>query len=336
MSSIILKEPDEGRFTPVKNSFIDLYMINANGEYVKIYLYLLRCIHDAKLAENLTISSFADVFDCTEKDILRGLKYWENAGLLHLTFQQENLTGIELTSPAVSTENPKKEHTEISTSRMNSLLENKELKEILTIAQTYLGKTLNQTEIDVLLFFYDNLGFSGDLIEYLIEYCVTNSHKSFRYIEKVGISWHEAGITTKSQAKEYISHFSSTYFSVLKAFGITGRAPAQIEKDFIDKWQNTYGFLPELILEACTRTINTIHQPSFKYADSILSRWKEKGVTTLSDLSSIDQAHEKRRQINQENAASTPERTVKKTGFNNFPEQDYDFAELEKVLLQRN
>lgn len=336
MSSIRLKEPDSCKFTLIKNTFIDNYMINANGEYVKIYLYLLRCFSDPEKSSSLTISAFADTFDCTEKDILRGLKYWENAGLLTLTFSQECLTEIALAEPAAQMSKSAPDtpaEKELSASRMSSLLDNRELKQLMTIAQTYLGKMLNQTEVDTLIFFYDNLGFSADLIEYLLEYCVTNLHKSFRYIEKVAIAWHEAGIVSRSQAKEYVSSYSNTYFSILKAFGITGRSPAQTEKDFIDKWQNVYGFQQDIILEACTRTINTIHQPSFKYADSILSRWKEKGVSTLSDLASIDQAHEKRRQVNQENAASQP---VKKTAFNNFPERDYDFDALEKALLQRN
>ena len=31
--------------TIVPNQFIDRFMPSANGEFVKVYLYLLRCIH---------------------------------------------------------------------------------------------------------------------------------------------------------------------------------------------------------------------------------------------------------------------------------------------------
>lgn len=37
---------------------------------------------------------------------------------------------------------------------------------------------------------------SAELIEYLIEYCVENGHKSMHYINKVALSWHEENITT--------------------------------------------------------------------------------------------------------------------------------------------
>lgn len=350
MSSISLKQNMSTGVTLLKNEFIDNYMINANGEYVKIYLYILRCLNAPGFSTSLSINNFADIFDCTEKDILRALKYWENAGLLSLDFSGDTLSSIEVNdvekrllntanqevSAAISHESPQQVQypNDISPSRLSKLVNNTEIKQLLFIAQKYMGKTLNATETNTILYFYDNLGFSADLIEYLLEYCASNDKKSFRYIEKTGIAWHEAGISTPGQAREYVSSFSNTYFSVLKAFGISGRTPAQTEKEFIDKWTNQYGFSLDLILEACNRTINTIHQPSFKYADSILGRWKSKNVHSITDLKSIDSAHEKRKEVNAKTAKSTA--APKKTSFNNFPQRDYDFDELEKALLKRN
>ena len=34
--------------TVVKNTFIDQYMPQANGEFVKVYLYLLRCANTGR------------------------------------------------------------------------------------------------------------------------------------------------------------------------------------------------------------------------------------------------------------------------------------------------
>lgn len=356
MSTISLKPNLTTGVTLVKNIFIDHYMINANGEYVKLYLYLLRCMDEPEFSASLSVNNFADIFDCTEKDILRALKYWENAGLLTLEFSGDRLCAIQVNDPetlrrnalsgnasasqtAASSDRPSSPESpsDIPASRLSKLVENTEIKQLLFIAQKYMGKTLNATETNTILYFYDSLGFSADLIEYLLEYCASNDHRSFRYIEKTGIAWHEMGISSPEQAREYTANFSNTYFSVLKAFGISGRMPAQAEKDFIDKWTNGYGFSLDLILEACNRTINTIHQPSFKYTDSILGRWKEKNVHSIADLKSIDSAHEKRKEINAQtakvqNQAPAP---VKKTAFNNFPQRDYDFDELEKALLKR-
>ena len=63
--------------TVVSNAFIDTYMAAANGEYVKVFLYLLR--HNG---EEITVSAIADALDHTESDVKRALAYWEEAGLL--------------------------------------------------------------------------------------------------------------------------------------------------------------------------------------------------------------------------------------------------------------
>ncbi len=344
MSNIIFKNKTHMGVTLLKNIFIDHYMINANGEYVKIYIYILRCLDDSQLFSKLSVNHLADVFDCTEKDILRALKYWENAGLVTMETTNGQLSAITInelgtlnepsvaTATTVTTET--KDSKNISQQRLNALSSQTDVKQLLCIAQTYMGKTLNATEINTILFFYDNLHLSVDLIEYLLEYCASNNHKSFHYIEKVGIAWHEAGITTPAEAKEFAGSFSNAYFSIMKAFGITGRAPAQAEKDYIDKWMNTYGFRIDLIIEACNRTISSIHQPSFKYADSILCRWKEKNIHSSSDLRALDEAHEKRKATNLNTAAKQAAMpNTKKTAFNNFQQSEYDFNAIEKALL---
>ena len=58
--------------TLVANTFIDEYMANASGEYVKVYLYLLRHQQDA-----VSIEQIADALNHTESDVKRALAYWE-------------------------------------------------------------------------------------------------------------------------------------------------------------------------------------------------------------------------------------------------------------------
>lgn len=63
--------------TAVSNTFIDEYMGTASGEYVKVYLYLLR--HEG---ENVELPDIADALNHTEADVRRALAYWERAGVL--------------------------------------------------------------------------------------------------------------------------------------------------------------------------------------------------------------------------------------------------------------
>ena len=81
MDKIILKNTLHHTTTILPNEFIDHYMIKADGEYVKIYLLILRLMN-----QNLPvqIDQLADTLELTQKDIIRALKYWEKEGLLEL------------------------------------------------------------------------------------------------------------------------------------------------------------------------------------------------------------------------------------------------------------
>ena len=68
--------------TLISNRFIDDFMPQANGEFVKVYLYLLRSVQSH--AYNFTISAIADKFNNTEMDIIRALRYWQKTEILRL------------------------------------------------------------------------------------------------------------------------------------------------------------------------------------------------------------------------------------------------------------
>ena len=57
------------QYTYIPNAFIDTYMPEANGSFVKVYLYLLRQMGTATPV--LTIEMMADMLSNTEADILR-------------------------------------------------------------------------------------------------------------------------------------------------------------------------------------------------------------------------------------------------------------------------
>ena len=208
----------------------------------------------------------------------------------------------------------------------------KELKSLLFIAEQYLGKTLTRTDVDTITYFYETLHMSADLIEYLIETCVENGHKSMHYIQKVAFSWVEEGIETVSQAKEQSMLYSRNCYTVLNAFGIKNRGPAASELTYIKKWAEEYGFSSDIIQEACRRTISATHQPTFEYAATILGRWRQNGVKHLSDISALDDAYQKEKSAGR--TASRPRAAVK--NMNNFERRTYDMDALEEQLLNSN
>lgn len=81
----------KARVTVITNEFIDEYMPTANGEYVKVYLYLLR--HEERPVE---IAEIADALNHTEADVKRALGYWEKAGVLVRGSESEQRQGTAM------------------------------------------------------------------------------------------------------------------------------------------------------------------------------------------------------------------------------------------------
>ena len=395
MSLISLQNSSELEVTILSNRFIDNFMPRANGEFVKVYIYLLRAVSSSP--SSFSLEHMADRLFCTERDIFRALKYWEGEKILSLTYTTDRqLSGITLLEPfadaghmesSASSENifstagtssspvsaqmaagisqpvaltgsaPKNvslsssnsavssgTSSELSTSadyirsltpdHISELKQNEEVSQLLYIADQYLAKTLTPTEMQKIFFFYDELHMSADLIEYLVEYCVSRGRKSMRYIETVALAWTRDGVTTVEMARDASSRFSKDYYTILKAMGISGRNPVENEISYIDTWRKTYGFDLELIQEACSRTVLSTGQPSFQYADKILSGWKKKNVHTLEDVRLLDAEHKKRQLEKAVSRKKQPAaQSQSNNRFNNFHQRDYDFTEYEKRLL---
>lgn len=84
MSLISLQNSSELEVTILSNRFIDNFMPRANGEFVKVYIYLLRMVSAAP--SSFSLEHMADSLFCTERDISRALKYWEGEKLIALTY----------------------------------------------------------------------------------------------------------------------------------------------------------------------------------------------------------------------------------------------------------
>lgn len=409
MTAINISSDIATSFTTVSDIFIDQYMPKANGEFVKVYLYLLRATGSG--AGIATISEIADHFSNTEADIIRALNYWASEGILQVqTGADGQIMGINLCSLSVSgmqaaqsniqsavadnaaqnnlqnsvvnnaaqnilqnsvVNNAAQNISTVNTRMHDSVVEklksqtpdkaassqkeytldeikefrkNPDISELFFIIETYLKHTLSSTDTNMVLYWLDVLHFSTDLVEYLVEYCITKGHSSLRYMNKVALGWADAGIKTVDQAKDDAAAHSQIYYSVMKALGITGRNLVDSEVSLINKWVGEYGFDIELVKAACSKTISAIQKPSFEYTDSILANWRKKDVHTLKDVEVLDANFAKANKAsatgssqstNAANGSSKPKsnNSSSKNKFNNFNQRNNDYDKLEKLFL---
>ena len=409
MTAINISSDIATSFTTVSDIFIDQYMPKANGEFVKVYLYLLRATGSG--AGIATISEIADHFSNTEADIIRALNYWASEGILQVqTGADGQIMGINLCSLSVSgmqaaqsniqsavadnaaqnnlqngvvnnatqnnlqngvvnnaaqnistanirmqdsvveklknqaTDKPAPSQKEYTLDEIKEFRKNPDISELFFIIETYLKHTLSSTDTNMVLYWLDELHFSTDLVEYLVEYCITKGHSSLRYMNKVALGWADAGIKTVDQAKDDAAAHSQIYYSVMKALGITGRNLVDSEVSLINKWVGEYGFDIELVKAACSKTISAIQKPSFEYTDSILANWRKKDVHTLKDVEVLDANFAKANKAsatgssqgtNAANCSSKPKsnNSSSKNKFNNFNQRNNDYDKLEKLFL---
>ena len=283
-------------FTQVNNDFIDGEMLSANGEYVKVYLLLLRYAGDTSFdITEAVITKLADKLDCTEKDVLRAIDYWEKEGLIERNVLQED-------------EAKEKEKLE--------------MRRLLVMATKHLQKQLIITEVNTVYYIYHDLKFSYELTNYLFEYCTSKGKANLGYIKKVAENWHENKVTTVQQAKDHTDQNYTFCYKVLAAFGIKGRNAAQVEIDYCNKWLKELGFSQEMVLKACERVMLKTHKPSFVKADEILNEWKNLGITEPGQLTEYDDMKRAKK------ASTTPVKAKPETF-----KREYDMSALEKQLL---
>ena len=210
-----------------------------------------------------------------------------------------------------------------TTEQLREFKKRENVSELLFAAQQYFGRTLSPTEIKTILFFMDELHFSDDLIDHLLQYCVERDKKDFKYVEKVAINWAEQGITTWEQAKETIGKYDRNTYVIMNELGKSG-SPTRKEMEFINRWVKDYLFPMEVIVEACQRTVLATDSHRFEYADRILKSWKDQNVRQESDILRADELHQRNKKAVSKTVSNK---------FNQFTQNDYDFDDLEKKLI---
>lgn len=378
MKTISITSENGETFSSISNFFIDYYMTSANGEFVKIYLYMVRL---QSIGRPVSIQEIADHFQCTQKDVCRAIRYWVDRNVLRLEYNQQSeligitvlnlyppvqqeesdrTSGMELlhpmetdvsgkvyplsqtrppipdTEPArtIAVSSSKEETATIpmkktyTPAELNELNGDKEMESILYQFEMYCGHPPVATELQALLYIYEQLQFPATLLEYLIEYCASLGHTAHRYMEKVAIDWYQRGIRTAEDAKRETAAYNALNTAITREMGLK-RVLTPIELRYINKWKNDYSFQQDIIIEACQRAGEN-NKLTFRYVNGILTDWHNRQVTSLEDIRKLDEQHQAQKKV----AAKASSSKVQNIPFNNFQQQGYDNKDLESFFIK--
>lgn len=279
---ILRFSPDAARreMTPVDNLFFLTYMPDADGMFVKVYLYgLMQCYHAA-----LSEDSIADALGLTEAQVRCAFVYWQSRGLVRITSEEPFAVEYLLTEQEALTRAVSVKH--------RSLIES--VNGILS------PRTLQLREMKAVYDCVELYDLSEDAVRELILHCaeVKGKRVSMNYVLTVAQSWKEQGIVQAEQAQQYVEQYR------LKKHGATEvlrrwnkrRNPTKDEMDLYDRWINDWGFDSEAILTACAKLV-TAGTPTFAALGLQLEELLQQGKTTKMEIERLGDSEQQWREF---------------------------------------
>lgn len=315
------------KFTPVSNIFLERYMPKARGEFVKVYLIMLKYNLTGEPGVNSTV--LATSLNLLESDIINALNYWNEEGVIKLVpidkMGNFNIKFVDLSNEG---------NANVEKFNLVEELTNTSNGDMLKDIGRLLGRTLSPTEVETYIGWKKEFNFSYELILLLIEFCASKGKTNFRYIEKVAIAWNEMNIKTIDDAQNYIRKTEDkwgTYREILKFLGIRNADIMKPQEDMLEKWTSTYNYSLDIIKKACDICFQRLNRADFKYIDGILSSWNKDNLRTMKDIENKEASFKSSSSKKVYNNSKSNNK--QKLRFDNFKGRDYDYDDLEKKLL---
>ncbi len=309
--------------TPVENIFINDYMPQADGNFVKIYLMGYKFAKESGGLKAYNFSLIADLLGLIESDLLRAWDYWEKVGIIKKEYNEdESYDIIFLNLKQLYIENiysaPKAEE-KID---RNEMLDDKKIANLLSVADYYMRGRLSIAQKQDIATWRDIYNMPVEIIEEAFWYSTELKKKtSVKYVEAVVRNWSDNNIRTIEDIEQSYREYDEKYYRFMRiktAMGLSNKAFNNTDFQVVNSWFEELGYDMDVVLKACERCIN-ISNPNIGYVDRILESWNEKGIKKVEDIAALD-----KRPVN-----------YKKTKFHNFKQQSDELTEEDLEELAR-
>lgn len=260
--------------------FVSNHLTNANGDYVKLYLY---CMFISKHNGDISPLDLSKKLSLPLSTVEQGLKYWEENGVM--TRKQKNYILNDLKQQEIG---------KLYTPKLTSLPEDAVKNTSKNVQRTKIINAINSmffqgvmsptwyTDIDTLFAKYK---FEEDVVYSLFQYCFDRQALHRKYLFTVADAWAQSGIVTMEDVDNYYSQFEKTNQmkkSIGKKLGFV-RNLSEYEEAYVNKWVNDFNY-PLDIIEIALKKTTSKTNPSFDYIDKILTDWHERKLNSVSDI----------------------------------------------------
>lgn len=267
------KDNDGNSFVTLENKFITKYLPEADGFAVKVYLYGLYLCKNSDT--DFSLSSMAEVLNCTEENIVSAFDFWEDYDLVEIISKSPFTVQYLPVKSALG--RPKKVHYE-QYGDFNKELQRKLQK---------VGKFVSAGDYLKYMRFMEENPIQPQALLLIIEYCINKQGQNISpaYIFNKAKKLLKNGCSTYEQVERELSNFHAHEAEIVQVFTALGGYQKQAdESDYslYRKWTETLGFTKEGILAAAKKA----KRGSVPSLDFILEELYERGKTEASEIES--------------------------------------------------
>lgn len=252
-----------------------------SGDAALLYIYIL--LHGGVYSR----SEAAGAILRTEEQIDAAMAVLSRLGLVRAETESANSAAQTDEMPEYTIEDIKRE-----------LSEGEAFKALTNEVQKALGRGLSSDDLMKLFGIYNHLGLPPEVILQLIMYCREQYAKKYgegrvptmRYIERSAYEWEREGVFSIEAAEEYLRNLETrkkAADAMANAVGIGGRALVASEQRYLDSWV-ALGFSADAASIAYDRTVLKTGKLAWRYMDSILRSWHEKGLHSPDEIEKGD------------------------------------------------
>lgn len=297
--------------TEIPDIFFTEYLSQANGDYIKTYLYMTFL---AKYGKDIKINDLSKKLSLPVNTIQEAIKYWEEQGLItkkNTGYIINNIQEIEL---------HKLYKPKLALSEEDQLKQSKNqyrAKAIENINNEFFSGIMSPSWYADIDLWFKKYSFDEEVMIALFRYCFNRSALHRNYIQTVADAWHKNKIQTFNDLDKYYEKqekISILCKSIAKKLGYT-RPFTEYEQAYIEKWYIDYGYTLDIIEIALKKTTSKAN-PNFDYLNTLISDWHDRGFKTTEEIQNfLITFKKKQKDVNE---------LEKKTGYNNYDQRKYD------------
>lgn len=322
--------------TLLENVFINHYMPQAPGSYVKVYILGLKYAQNHS-STSLSNETIAKTLGIQEEEAAEAWKYWEEQDIIRLTPYSSGSDDVAIEFLSIkelmlNIKEKKPRLDKYSPDRIIEARQNFRIRDMFEYIKKIYGREPSPNEMFTYLDWVDDYGMPPELVILLIDDCYSRGKKDMPYLKQVAKNWFDAGINSLEKANEYTERHKEKWqkYSKVLNFLRIGRQPTAVEEKMLYKWFYEFTYSEEVVLKACSLTANTM-KPSFSYLDKILAEWNSKGLRTIQEVEAYITKSD-----NTAPAKPKANSKTQKSSFNNFTNRTYDANALEDMLLKKS